>query len=314
MKEVAGWGTFFDRRIICLLGSRRLRRVRVHSFLLLLLVAAYVQSDWITDAVFVTVYKDLPHPPAGYLPLPPGASSYPSTISTAYSTSTSNGHANGSAQSHAHGAHQPYAQPSAPGSAQGYNRRPYAARSADGTGYSSVTPDMGAAHRPYARTVPPIHPYPSSRWPDAGLLFDSLLARRPSDSRAGVRPSSDVNATPGHTTLPPTDAQGFARQPGGLSSLFFAFADLVIHSVFNTSHAQWGVNDVSSYLDLSPLYGSSEADNAKVRQVDGTGRLWEDVWADGRVLFMPPSVPALLVLFGRNHNVRCLSPCCGFSN
>lgn len=274
---------------------------------LLPLLSIYVQSylfESFADAVPETVYKDLPHPPAGYLPLPPGASSYPSTNASAYSSSTSNGHANGSAQSHAHGAHQPYAHPSPSGSAQGYNRRPYAARSADGTGYSSVTPDMGAAHRPYARTVPPLHPYPSSRWPDAGLLFDALLARRPSDSRAGVRPSSDVNAKPGHTTLPPTDKNGFARQPGGLSSLFFAFADLVIHSVFNTSHAQWGVNDVSSYLDLSPLYGSSEADNAKVRRVDGTGRLWEDVWADGRVLFMPPNVPALLVLFGRNHNVR----------
>lgn len=40
-----------------------------------------------------------------------------------------------------------------------------------------------------------------------------------------------------------------------------------------------------------------------VRRKDGTGRLWEDVWADARVLFMPPNVSAMLVLFCRNHNV-----------
>lgn len=37
---------------------------------------------------------------------------------------------------------------------------------------------------------------------------------------------------------------------------------------------------------------------------DGTGRLWDDVFADRRLLFMPPATSALLVLFCRNHNVR----------
>ena len=48
-------------------------------------------------------------------------------------------------------------------------------------------------------------------------------------------------------------------------------------------------------------------ENMKVRRMDGTGRLWEDVFADARILFMPPNVCALLVLFCRNHNVRCRS-------
>lgn len=52
----------------------------------------------------------------------------------------------------------------------------------------------------------------------------------------------------------------------GVSSLFFAFADLVIHSVFNTDRNNPTINNASSYLDLSPLYGSSEA------QVDGVRR------------------------------------------
>lgn len=89
----------------------------------------------------------------------------------------------------------------------------------------------------------------------------------------------------------------------GLSSFFFAFADLVIHSIFDTDYADPTVNKTSSYLDLSPLYGSSDKSVDAVRRKDGTGRLWEDVIADSRLLFMPPSVCALLVLFCRNHNV-----------
>lgn len=183
---------------------------------------------------------------------------------------------------------------------------PYAFRSADGSGYSTLYPDMGAARQPYARTVPPTTPASRQALPDAGMVFDALLARRPTKSRppsSSALPSSSPDAVPGHTTLPPTDSDGFARHPGGISSLFFAFADLVIHDLFNTSHMDWTVNNVSSYLDLSPLYGSSKEQNDSVRRCDGSGRLWEDVFADSRLLLMPPNVCALLVLFCRNHNV-----------
>lgn len=44
----------------------------------------------------------------------------------------------------------------------------------------------------------------------------------------------------------------------------------------------------------------------KVRRNDGTGRLYEDVFAENRLLLMPPAVSTLLVLFCRNHNVRIL--------
>ncbi|THH03822.1 hypothetical protein EW145_g5979 [Phellinidium pouzarii] len=183
---------------------------------------------------------------------------------------------------------------------------PYAFRSANGSGYSTLFPDMGAAGRPYARTVPPTTPVARQALPDAGLVFDMLLVRQRTQtpSNTSALPSSSPDAIPGHTTLPPTDADGFARQPAGLSSLFFAFADLVIHSCFNTSHSQWGINNASSYLDLSPLYGSGSpaGENEKVRRNDGTGRLWNDVFADSRPLFMPPNVCALLILFCRNHN------------
>ncbi|KAF4584995.1 hypothetical protein EYR40_001821 [Pleurotus pulmonarius] len=149
----------------------------------------------------------------------------------------------------------------------------YAYRSADGSNYNPLVPLMGRTGRPYARTVPSTSIIPPSALPDAGLVFDTLLKR-----------------------------DRFVKHPGGISSLFFGFADLVIHSIFNTDHHDWSVNKNSSYLDLSILYGSSQAEVESVRKLDGTGQLHNDVFADSRLLFMPPSACALLVLLSRNHN------------
>ncbi len=123
---------------------------------------------------------------------------------------------------------------------------------------------------------PALRSIPASSLPDPDLVFDSLLRR-----------------------------DEFKEHPGGISSLFFAFADLVIHSCFNTDTDNWDINKASSYLDLSILYGSSEEEVDSVRRKDGTGRLWEDVFADHRLLLMPAASCALLVLLCRNHNV-CL--------
>ncbi|GJE92324.1 linoleate 10R-lipoxygenase domain-containing protein [Phanerochaete sordida] len=152
-------------------------------------------------------------------------------------------------------------------------RVPYAFRPADGANYNAMFPSLGKAGTPYARSVPSARAIPASALPDAGLVFDMLLKR-----------------------------DKFEPHPDGVSSLFFAFADLVIHSIFNTDRKDSTINNASSYLDLSPLYGSSEAQVDSVRRMDGTGRLKEDVFADGRLLFMPPSACALLILLCRNHN------------
>ncbi|KAK0500480.1 heme peroxidase [Armillaria luteobubalina] len=149
----------------------------------------------------------------------------------------------------------------------------YAARSADGSNTNILFPAMGKAGVPYARSVPALRSIPASSLPDPDLVFDSLLRR-----------------------------DEFKEHPGGISSLFFAFADLVIHSCFNTDSKNWDINNASSYLDLSILYGSSEAEVNRVRRKDGTGRLWEDVFADSRLLLMPAASCALLVLLCRNHN------------
>jgi len=94
----------------------------------------------------------------------------------------------------------------------------------------------------------------------------------------------------------------FIPHSGGLSSLFFAFADLIIHSIFNTNSLDWTINDASSYLDLSIVYGSSVEQVESMRKKDGTGKIWNDAFADGRLHFMPPSVFALVVLFRRHHS------------
>jgi hypothetical protein len=157
------------------------------------------------------------------------------------------------------------------------SRVKYAFRSADGSNNNPLFPTLGQAGSPYARSVPSTNISPKSALPDPGLVFDTLLKR-----------------------------DKFTEHPGGISALFFAFADLVIHSIFNTNHTDWTINDSSSYLDLSVLYGNSEAQVDSVRRKDGSGKLWDDVFADSRLLHMPPASCALLVLLNRNHNVSLL--------
>ncbi|KAG2068642.1 heme peroxidase [Suillus decipiens] len=152
---------------------------------------------------------------------------------------------------------------------------PYVFRSADGSNYSMSAPNLGQAGQPYARSVPSTHVSLRHPLPDLGDVFDILLRRRQDD---------------------------FVPHPGGLSSLFFAFADLIVHSIFDTDSHDWTINNTSSYLDLSILYGNNEEQVHSVRKKDGTGHIWEDVFADKRLLFMPPSVGALAVLFSRHHN------------
>ncbi|KAJ7853500.1 heme peroxidase [Mycena olivaceomarginata] len=149
----------------------------------------------------------------------------------------------------------------------------YAYRNADGSNYVPLFPGLGKANSPYARSVPATNFTPPATLPDAGLVFDTLMSR-----------------------------DEFVDHPGGISSLFFAFADLVIHSIFNTDPRDQTNNLTSSYLDLGILYGNSQKEQDSVRNKDGRGRLYEDVFADNRLLFMPPSACALLVLLSRNHN------------
>ncbi|KAG5647805.1 hypothetical protein DXG03_007727 [Asterophora parasitica] len=149
----------------------------------------------------------------------------------------------------------------------------YAWRTADGSHNNIELPDLGKAGTPYARSVQQSHPLPKNQLPDPGLIFDTLLKR-----------------------------EGFVKHPAGLSSQMFSFAALVIHSVFRTSHTDVNINETSSYVDLSPLYGHNQETQDRVRVRNGYGLLKPDVFAEDRLLLLPPAVCALLVLFSRNHN------------
>ncbi|KAG8854899.1 hypothetical protein FRB96_007299 [Tulasnella sp. 330] len=152
--------------------------------------------------------------------------------------------------------------------------RKFRYRSADGSGYALWNPDMGKAGTHYARSVQSTHPLPRHQLPSPELVFDCLLKRE-----------EEVD------------------HPAGLSSFFFAFANLVIHQVFNTDHNSTdAINKTSSYVDLSIIYGNNQDEQNSVRAFDGLGNLLPDTFADSRLLRMPPSSPALCVLFCRNHN------------
>ena len=165
-------------------------------------------------------------------------------------------------------------------------------RTPTGAGNNPHMPLLGASNTPYARSVPALRPIPPSALPDPGVVFDALL-RRP------------VDAPPRDPTI---KGQGYGQEhPSGVSTLMFAFGTLLIHTLFRTSPGpDKNLNLTSSYLDLSVLYGSNEPEMDSVRRKDGTGRLWEDTWADSRLIAMVPAVGALMVVFSRNHNVCTL--------
>ncbi len=71
--------------------------------------------------------------------------------------------------------------------------------------------------------------------------------------------------------------------------------------VFLTNEHDYNKVDSSSYLDLGPLYGHNEGQQAAVRTfVDG--KLKPDAFSEVRILGFPPGACALLVSFNRFHN------------
>ncbi|KAJ7055860.1 heme peroxidase [Mycena amicta] len=150
----------------------------------------------------------------------------------------------------------------------------HAYRQADGGGNNILSPDIGRAGTPYARSVQGRTPIAPNALPDAGLVFDTLMRAR------DLKP-----------------------HPGGNSSLTFAWATIVTHSLFRTDPRNWNNNDTSSYFDLSPLYGINQDTQNRVRdKAQGRGLLYPDVFSEERLTFLPPAASAILVLFNRNHN------------
>lgn len=145
-------------------------------------------------------------------------------------------------------------------------------RKHDGSGNNPWIPEMGKAGSPYSRSVPPITPK-GPNLPDPELVFDQLLKRKGS----------------------------FREHPSGLNRLFFSFATVVIHECFQTSRKNPWINETSSYVDLSTLYGNTEKEQKNVRTYED-GKIFPDSIASERIMMMPPGVVAVLLLFSRNHN------------
>ncbi|CAG8008328.1 unnamed protein product [Penicillium salamii] len=147
----------------------------------------------------------------------------------------------------------------------------FAYRSADGSNNNPTLPWLGAANTPYCRTIPPLTIQPSGL-PDAGLIFDTLFAR-----------------------------QEFTPHPNKVSSVFFDWASLIIHDIFQTDYRQQHLNKTSAYLDLSILYGDIKEQQDQIRSHQD-GKLKPDCFSEGRLLALPAACGVLLVMLNRFHN------------
>ncbi|KAK6544845.1 hypothetical protein TWF694_001526 [Orbilia ellipsospora] len=142
----------------------------------------------------------------------------------------------------------------------------------DGGGNVPWAPEMGKAGSPYARNVPPMKPK-GPNLPDVESVYEALLKRE----------------------------GPFRKHPSGLNRMFFSFATVVIHECFQTSRKDPFINETSSYVDLSTLYGNTEKEQTRVRTYTN-GRIHPDSIASERIMMMPPGVIAVLLMFSRNHN------------
>ena len=146
-------------------------------------------------------------------------------------------------------------------------------RTADGSYNNVFNPRLGAAGTPYARSVPPVTPQLAAL-PEPELIFDVLLKRREEKKK---------------------------KHPNGLSSVLFYFATIIIHDLFRSNHDDSSISDTSSYLDLSPLYGSFQNEQDTMRTFKD-GKIHPDCFAEKRVHGFPPGVAVLLIMFNRYHN------------
>ncbi|KAH6659111.1 linoleate diol synthase [Truncatella angustata] len=147
-------------------------------------------------------------------------------------------------------------------------------READGSYNNSRDPLLGASGTPCARTVS-TSVFQNPDLPEPGIIFDSIMSRG--------------------------DGTHFREHPNKISSMFFYLATIITHDCFQTDAKDQNKNMASSYLDLSPLYGSNKEEQMAMRTLKN-GFLKSDCFASKRVLGNPPGVGAFLIMFNRFHN------------
>jgi len=105
--------------------------------------------------------------------------------------------------------------------------------------------------------------------------------------------------------------------PNRVSSVFFYWASLIIHDLFQTDHRDFNNSQTSSYLDLSTLYGDTQEDQDQIRTFKD-GKLKADCFSEQRLLGFPPGcgtcggftivgysnpyIGVLLIMLNRFHN------------
>ncbi|PHH62041.1 hypothetical protein CDD81_7597 [Ophiocordyceps australis] len=144
-------------------------------------------------------------------------------------------------------------------------------RQPDGSNNNPTLPRLGAAGTPYSRTVKP-GKHNHGALPDPELVYESVMAR-----------------------------DGFKKNPNNVSSILWYWATIIIHDLFNTNLQDGNINESSSYLDLSPLYGSTQEAIDSIRTFKD-GKIKADTFADRRLIGNPPGVCILLIMFNRFHN------------
>lgn len=150
----------------------------------------------------------------------------------------------------------------------------YQYRKADGSCNNIMFPQLGAAGNTYARSVRP-NVIRQGALPDPELIFDSVMKRTE-----------------------------YKSHPNNVSSILWYWASIIIHDLFWTDYRDMSKSKTSSYLDLSPLYGSNQEMQDTIRTFQD-GKLKVDCYADKRLLGMPPGVSVLLIFFNRFHNYTC---------
>lgn len=68
-----------------------------------------------------------------------------------------------------------------------------------------------------------------------------------------------------------------------------------------TGQPDYNINTATSYLDLGPLYGTTQEEQNAVRTLKD-GLLKPDTFSSARILGFPPGVSVLLICFNRFHN------------
>ncbi|KAK0612238.1 heme peroxidase [Immersiella caudata] len=144
-------------------------------------------------------------------------------------------------------------------------------RQADGSNNNPMFPSLGAAGCTYARSVNTTV-IRQGALPDPNLIYDSVMKRTE-----------------------------YKKHPNNVSSILWNWAAIIIHDLFWTDYRDMTKSKTSSYLDLSPLYGSNQEMQDTIRTFKD-GKLKPDCFADKRLLGMPPGVGVMLIMFNRFHN------------